>query len=76
MRGKATNQAADFYNWVKKEKGTVNCKEIITQHGGGKYYDFNDPKQANTEEDGNEEDASDSVATGRLGEGNHLNVVI
>ncbi len=44
--GKSIKQAADFYKWFKKKKGTVNCRDIITQHGGGKFYDFNDLKQA------------------------------
>ena len=44
--GKSVKQAADFYKWFEKEKGTVNCRKIITEHGDGIFYDFNDPEQA------------------------------
>ena len=39
-------KAADFYKWFKKEKGTVNCREIITKHGNGVFYDYSDPEQS------------------------------
>jgi len=39
-------QAADFYKWFKGEKGTVNCRELITGYGNGVFYDFGDPEQA------------------------------
>ena len=44
--GKSVRQAADFYIWFKEETGTVNCREIITRHGNGTFYDFGDPAQA------------------------------
>jgi hypothetical protein len=39
-------QAADFYHWFKKINNTVNCREIITKHGNGTFYDYGDPEQA------------------------------
>jgi hypothetical protein len=44
--GKSIRQAADFYKWFKGEKGTVNCRELITGYGNGTFYDFGDPEQA------------------------------
>jgi len=44
--GESIRQAADFYIWFKGEKGTVNCRQIITEYGNGKFYDFGDPAQA------------------------------
>jgi hypothetical protein len=44
--GKSVRQAADFYRWFKKEKGTVNCRRLITRFGNGVFYDFGDPEQA------------------------------
>ncbi|MCK4863632.1 MAG: C_GCAxxG_C_C family protein [Dehalococcoidales bacterium] len=43
--GKSVRQAADFYHWFKGETGTVNCREIITRHGNGTFYNFGDPEQ-------------------------------
>jgi len=44
--GESVKQAADFYRWFKGEKGTVNCRELITGYGNGTFYDFGDPAQA------------------------------
>jgi hypothetical protein len=44
--GQSVRQAADFYIWFKGEKGTVNCRNIVTKFGNGTFYDFGDPKQA------------------------------
>lgn len=43
--GKSVRQAADFFIWFKGETGTVNCREIITRHGNGTFYNFGDPEQ-------------------------------
>ena len=43
--GESTRQAADFFIWFKGEKGSVNCREIITKHGNGTFYDFSNPEQ-------------------------------
>jgi C_GCAxxG_C_C family probable redox protein len=44
--GKSIEQAADFYKWFKEKEGTVNCREIITKYGKGKFYDFGNPEEA------------------------------
>jgi hypothetical protein len=44
--GKSVRQAADFYRWFQGEKGTVNCRELITGYGKGTFYDFGDREQA------------------------------
>jgi hypothetical protein len=44
--GKSVWQAADFYKWFQREKGTVNCRELITRYGNGVFYDFGDPEQS------------------------------
>ncbi len=42
----SVRQAADYFIWFKGEKDTVNCREIITRHGKGTFYDFGKPDQA------------------------------
>jgi hypothetical protein len=42
----SVRQAADFFIWFKGEKGTVNCRNIITEHGNGTFYNFGNPEQA------------------------------
>jgi C_GCAxxG_C_C family probable redox protein len=49
--GKSIRQAADFYNWFKGKEGTVNCREIITRHGNGTFYNFGNPEQAQAARD-------------------------
>jgi len=44
--GKSIMLAADYYKWFKEKKGTVSCRDIVTEFGNGKFYDFGDPKQA------------------------------
>lgn len=44
--GESIRQAADFYIWFKGQKGTVNCRDIITKHGNGTFYNFGNPEQA------------------------------
>jgi hypothetical protein len=44
--GESVRQAADYYVWFRGEKGTVNCREIITRYGNGTFYDFGNPEQA------------------------------
>jgi len=44
--GRSIRQAADFYTWFKGKEGTVNCRDIITRHGHGTFYDFGKPEQA------------------------------
>jgi len=43
--GESIRQAADFYIWFKGEKGTVNCRNIVTRFGNGTFYDFSKPEQ-------------------------------
>jgi C_GCAxxG_C_C family probable redox protein len=38
-------QAADYYLWFKGENGTVNCRDMITKHGKGVFYDYRDREQ-------------------------------
>ncbi len=44
--GESIRQAADFFIWFKGKKGTVNCRNIITKHGNGKFYNFGVPEEA------------------------------
>ena len=36
---------AKLYKWFEKEYGSTTCKEIITRHGNGVYYDATVPWQ-------------------------------
>jgi len=38
-------QGADFYNWFRAERGSVNCNDILTAFSNGKYTDFTDREQ-------------------------------
>jgi hypothetical protein len=44
--GESIRQAADFFIWFKGKQGTVNCRDIITKHGNGKFYNFGIPEEA------------------------------
>ena len=44
--GESVRQAADFYIWFKEEMGSVNCRELITGYGNGKFYNFGNPEEA------------------------------
>lgn len=44
--GNSIKLAADFYNWFKEKRGSTSCRDIVTEFGNGKFYDFGDPKQA------------------------------
>jgi hypothetical protein len=38
--------AGQLYKWYEKEFGSPTCKDILTAFGGGVYYDFHIPWQA------------------------------
>ena len=44
--GESVRQAADFYIWFKGEMGNVKCRDLITNYGNGKFYDFGNPEEA------------------------------
>jgi C_GCAxxG_C_C family probable redox protein len=44
--GESIRLAADFFIWFKGKQGTVNCRDIITKHGNGKFYNFGIPEEA------------------------------
>jgi C_GCAxxG_C_C family probable redox protein len=44
--GESIRQAADFFIWFKGKRGTVNCRDIVTKHGNGKFYNFGIPEEA------------------------------
>lgn len=37
--------AGKMYKWFEKEFGTNNCRELVTRHAGGVYYDSSVPWQ-------------------------------
>ena|GEM_PF-4321617 len=42
----SVRQAADYFIWFKGKRGTVNCRNIITEHGNGTFYNFGNPQEA------------------------------
>lgn len=39
-------KTAEFYDWFVKEFQSAKCRNIVTRFGGGTFYDFGIPEQA------------------------------
>jgi C_GCAxxG_C_C family probable redox protein len=44
--GESMTATAQLYKWFEKEFGSATCKDIRTKFGGGVYYDYHIPWQA------------------------------